>query len=316
LKISTIDFQTAIHNAVLQLKNPPSKPRLFSLSVKKKYNGFTILDLYVNSFPHVRSDFWNDKIKSGNLTVDNQVVAINYQLKAGQITQHSVPPKQEPSINTNIELVDCTDDYWVINKPSPLPIHAGGRYQNHTLTELLKKAFPQLSIHIINRLDANTTGLVLIALNKNSAQDFNLQFKNRKVTKTYLALVEGIPLQSKFSSNKSISTEKTAAGGREIGVGKASLTTFELQSKFKDLTLLKVTPSSGRTNQIRLHLSNEGLPIKGDLGYKNPEYFKNHPLTYPTDSLFLHSWKLRFIYKGKETIHIAPPNEKWLEYLT
>ena len=83
----------------------------------------------------------------------------------------------------------------------------------------------------------------------------------------------------------------------------------------KKNALLQVTPHSGRTNQIRLHLAGLNLPIVGDLGYKNPEYFNDNPLTYPTDSLYLHSWKLTFTDNEKVVNYLAPPNQKWFNYL-
>jgi 23S rRNA pseudouridine1911/1915/1917 synthase len=275
------------------------------------------LDLYAESFPHLEREYWKTKIETGNLLLDGKKTTPNQKVKAGQITQHSVPPKDEPQVSFEIELIAATDDYWVINKPSPLPVHAGGRYQNNTLTHLLKTAFPDQGIHLINRLDANTTGIVLVALNKETAQILGKQFENREVTKTYLALVEGIPKNEQFQSTKSISKTKTPAGGRKLEEGHESNTDFEILKTYGDKTLLKVTPHSGRTNQIRLHLAGLGLPIVGDLGYKNPEYFENNPLTYPDDSLFLHAWKLQIKDSStKEMVKFeAEINQKWKNYL-
>ena len=314
--ISQRDFQNSISNAAQILAKPNSEPRTFTLSVKKRFDGFTILDLYTNSFPHVERLYWKAKIDSGNLILDGKTTAPSQKVKAGQITQHSVPPKEEPPVSFEIELITATNDYWVLSKPSPLPVHAGGRYQNNTLTHVLKTAFPDQNIHLINRLDANTTGIVLMALNKETAQKLGKQFENREVTKTYLALVEGVPKNHQFQSSKPISKTKTPAGGRKLEEGFESNTDFEILKTFENKTLLKVTPHSGRTNQIRLHLADLGLPIVGDLGYKNPEYFENNPLTYPEDSLFLHAWKLRFRKpQEQENVQVEiTPGKKWDAY--
>jgi 23S rRNA pseudouridine1911/1915/1917 synthase len=273
--------------------------------------------MYATAFPHVDESFWKSKIKSGNLRVDGKVVNPDDLVKGGQITQHSVPPKAEPKVSFNIELLLTTDDYWVVKKTSPLPVHAGGRYENNTLTNILKTAFPNKSIHLINRLDANTTGIVLVALNKKVANSLSKQFENRVVLKTYLALVEGVPKTTLFKSLKAVGKLKTNAGARVLSEGYESSTDFEVLKTFKNKTLLKVTPHSGRTNQIRLHLAGLGLPIVGDLGYKNSEYFKKNPLTYPEDTLFLHAWKLQFYDPTSEKIIevVCELGEKWGEYI-
>ena len=82
-------------------------------------------------------------------------------------------------------------------------------------------------------------------------------------------------------------------------------------------SLLKVNPHSGRTNQIRLHFAVLGLPIIGDLGYKNSKYFENNPLTYPDDSLFLHAWRLEFtdVDLVKKVRFEVEVNVKWNPYL-
>jgi 23S rRNA pseudouridine1911/1915/1917 synthase len=314
--ISIIDFQTAISIGHQKIQKKPKTPRTFTLSIKKKYDGYTLLDVYTHSFSHVDSEFWKEKIKSRNLTVDGKSAEIHQIVRAGQITQHTTPYKPEPKVNSNIQLIHATDHFWIINKPAPLPVHAGGRYLNNTLKSLLNTSFPELDFYLINRLDANTTGLVLIALNKETAQNLNKQFQNQTVRKSYLALIEGIPINNTFSSSKAIGINKTPGGGRKIEAGKNSFTEFEILNRFTDVSLLHVTPHSGRTNQIRLHLADINLPIVGDVGYKNSQYFEKNPLTYDEDCLFLHSWKLRFIdpLSNIEIEFEAPTNKKWATY--
>lgn len=315
--ISNTDFKSAILSGYQKINSIPPTPRVFTLSVKKKFDGFQLINVYCQSFSHVDKTFWENKINTGNLTLDGKKVSPDHIVRAGQITQHTSPYKPEPPISYDLNLIHANNEFWVINKPSPLPVHAGGRYLNHTLKKLLETSFPKQQFHLINRLDANTTGLVLVALNKQIAQNLNEQFQKQQVTKTYLALVEGTPEKNQFSSTKSIGKEKTPAGGRKIEAGKDSFTEFKIQNKFNDKTLLEVTPHSGRTNQIRLHLADIGLPIVGDLGYKNPAYFDQKPLTYDQDTLFLHSWKLKFKSPSSEIEFEfeAPINTKWTPYI-
>ena len=316
--IAPEDFKKALTSLPQLVSEKNKAPKVFKLSVKKKFDGFSLLELYTQSFPHVDRNFWLQKIESGNIQVDQKPGKVDQILRAGQITQHSVPARPEPEVNWEIKLLLATQDYWVLSKPSPLPVHAGGRYLYNTLTAGLKMAFPNQSFHLINRLDANTTGIVLVALNKSTATLLSKQFEKREVHKTYLAVVEGHPIENTFSSQKGISKEKTPAGGRQLVEDSESKTDFKFIKDFTSESLLEVIPHSGHTNQIRLHLAGLGLPIKGDLGYKTPAYFESHPLTYPKDSLFLHAWKLQF----RDPVSNAPikvkahPNKKWDDYLS
>ena len=311
--MTPFEFSTVIQKYWKIIQSNPIKEKTYRLYIKKKHEGLSLLEVYCQNFPHIPASHWAAKISSGNLLLNGFKSTRNTVVKAGNITTHTEKPTPEPTVNIKIDLLYANSHLWVLNKPAPLPVHAGGRYHKNTLVNLLKTAFPLKNIHLINRLDANTTGLILIALDQETARHLSQQFENRSITKTYLALVEGKPVEKKFNSSASISKEKTASGGRTIQSGFKANTDFELLQEFENTSLLKVIPSSGRTNQIRLHLANIHLPIVGDLGYKNPKYFDNNPLTYPTDSLFLHAWKLKFIHpnNGKEIKIKAPLNEKW-----
>ena len=232
----------------------------------------------------------------------------------GNIIEHQSEPQVEPEVSSDIELIYLDQEVLVINKPAPLPMHPSGRFNKNSLIEILKIAFPNEDFKIIHRLDANTTGIVVLAREVSVVASIVEQFENREVKKEYLALVEGVPAENKFSSKEKISIEKTASGSRELkNDGVEAHTEFEVVERRiqNNETLLRVIPLSGRTNQIRLHLVDLGYPIIGDIGYKEPDYFKNNPLTYPTDCLCLHAWKLTFKLKGKVMNFRAPVPSKF-----
>ncbi len=291
------DFQQAIYNVTTPLRGSIPQPIVYRLSVKQKFDGLTIIEFYCQAIPRFDKDHWIDKVKNGNMTVNGKTVTVDYCVKTGEITQHSTPPVTEPHASNEVKLIYEDDDFIVLDKPAPLPMHPCGRFARNSLGEFLKLAFPTTEYKIIHRIDGSTTGIVVLGKSKETTQFIAEQFEKKTVQKTYLALVEGVIKETTFSSTLTISKDKTKSGGRKISTdGNVASTNFEVLERREKHTLLKVTPLSGRTNQIRLHLAGSGHPIVGDLGYKNPTYFDTHPLIYPEDCLCLHAWKLSFIH--------------------
>jgi 23S rRNA pseudouridine1911/1915/1917 synthase len=271
--------------------------------------------MYSELFPHLSKEKWAQKIESGKITVNHEKATSHLILKAGWITQHYVNNKIEPWINTDIKLVYEDEDILVINKPSPLPIHPAGRFYKNSLTELLKLAFPSNNYKIVHRIDANTTGLLLLAKHKEIAHQLIKQFENQTIKKEYIALVEGIVQSDSFIIDRHISKHKTLAGSRELDLeGINAQTEITVLNRYEHTTLLSIKPKSGRTNQIRLHLASIHHPIVGDYGYIDQNYFKNNPMTYPDDCLFLHAHLLTLKINGKEMNFKADVPDKFKSY--
>jgi RluA family pseudouridine synthase len=311
-------FETNIQNHTNPLPGSIPKTIYYKLSVKLKNEGLTILELYSNSFPKVDKQVWIDKIENGLLTVNGQKCKTNLVIKAGWLTENIAQNKTEPSVSNQLKLIYEDDNIIVLNKPSPLPMHPSGRFNRNTLTNFLKLAFPNQTLKIVHRLDANTTGAIILAKDSETAAELGTQFQNNTVKKEYLALVEGIIEKDTFVVREKISKTKTASGGREVndsGLDSETKLTVLDRNTENNTTLLKVEPKNGRTNQIRLHLASINHPIVGDLGYKNSDYFENNPLTYPKDSLFLHAHKIKVFVNNTETQFIAEIPKKFLKQL-
>jgi len=180
--------------------------------------------------------------------------------------------------NTNFEVLCETDDFIVVNKPAPLLVHPCVPGNPPTLLDGVKDLLAYdiangARLSIINRLDRETSGVVIIAKNKPTARQFGIAMQEHKITKEYLALVHGTPKEKNFEVNVPIlragEVEESKIWVKQIAHpdGKSSITKFELIEKLERFSLLKAIPETGRMHQIRVHSLHVNLPIVGDKIY-------------------------------------------------
>ena len=249
-------------------------------------------------------------LKSGLVAVNGKVLVASYRVKAGDAVTVTVPPP-EPSellpepLPLNIVFEDR--DLLVVNKPPGLVVHPGAGHRRGTLLNALLHHCPHLAEigevsrpGLVHRLDKDTSGLLVVAKTELAHQALVHQFQAREVTKRYLALVWGRLLALEGQIDREVGRHPTAR--RKMSAhprrGKAALTLWRVLKEFAGpLTLVELTPQTGRTHQLRVHLAAEGHPVLGDAIYgggvsRLKGHLKLKGLAPLVRRQLLHAWQL------------------------
>lgn len=216
--------------------------------------------------------------KSGGIKVNGENVTVRYILKNSDIltlTIDDTPSENIEKVNIELYVLYEDDDILVVNKPLGMPTHPSQGHHNDTLANAVMYRYrdTDFTFRAITRLDGDTTGVVLIARNALSAQRLSDYLQKGSIKKEYAAVVLGIPSPQKGVIDAPISRCENSVIKRKISAdGKDSVTRYEVDFIRNDgkYSLVKAFPVTGRTHQIRLHLSHIGYPIFGDFLYGEP----------------------------------------------
>jgi len=226
--------------------------------------GKTVLDFFDERFPYAGRNIWLDRIDRGWILDNGRPVSYADILQENRELHHYSPKVKEPAVASNIRVLDETVDWLAVYKPAPLPMHQGGRYYKNTLLYMLKERGYE-NLKMVHRLDAVTSGVVLLAKHKESAKKLRAAFEEGNVRKVYHAVVAG-EVTNEFTVDAPIRRKRgfVFECGEGLHGAKPAITKFSPEKVVDGKTIVRCEPVTGRTHQIRLHLKHAGFPIFDD----------------------------------------------------
>lgn len=230
------------------------------------------------------------------------------EVKFLQEEKKEVPAKKEPDVP--IQIIHTDGHFLVLNKPAGLLVHEPDHdNQEFTIVDWLLKHHKEIANigaidrpGIVHRLDKDTSGVILIARTNFGHTQFTKMFDEKKIQKTYHAIVQGHPpasgiIDAPIGRNK-FNRTKMAVAPDITGPAREAISHYKVLEYFDDAALIEVKPITGRTHQIRVHLASIGHPILGDKVYGAPSKLIKRQA--------LHACSVSFEFNGKDYIFSAP----------
>lgn len=251
-------------------------------------------------------------IKEGNVFVNDQSVKSNYKVKVDDLVRFIIPESVEPDIPAQdipLDIIYEDHDFLIINKPKNMVVHpAPGHYEGTIVNAIMFHCKNELSgingvmrPGIVHRIDKDTTGSLIICKNDDAHNYIAAQLKEHSITRRYRAIVHGVIKEEEGIVDAPIGRHPTDRKKMAINEknGKHAITHYRVLERFANYTYIECELETGRTHQIRVHLSSIGHPLLGDQVYckaKTP---------YKLEGQTLHAMTIGFMH---------PTTKKYVEY--
>ena len=287
------------------------------IKVKAGDDGMRLNRWFLKYYPGLSLGKFNKLLRTKQIKVDGAKAEASLKVKEGQ--EIRIPPLDaEKVVSTNVGISDKDKEFIrslviyenenmiILNKPAGLAVQGGTNTKRHIDGMLSGLATEQDETpKLVHRIDKETSGVLVLARNRKEAEILTLAFKEKKLNKTYLALVRGVPKLREGDIKAPL--EKVGEKMKVLAEGKKAITKYRVIDTIGDnFALVEASPITGRTHQIRAHMEYIGCPIVGDDKYfgNKREHLKNF-----ANKLFLHAYKIDLsgIYNKKLVVSAPVP---------
>jgi 23S rRNA pseudouridine1911/1915/1917 synthase len=308
-----------------ELAEIPLLAKVFDFSVSRKAHGSRLDAFVVKQLPDLSRSLIQKSVESGKVTVNGVPAKSSYKVRAGdRICVESPDPPHAAPIPEDIPLdVIYEDEYLaLVNKPYDMVVHPAKGHWTGTLANALAFRFAKLSRAggdyrpgIVHRLDRDTSGVILVAKEERTHRELSAQFEQRKIFKEYTALTAGVPDRDSDYIERRIGHHprdrvKMIATDDEEG-SKEACSFYEVLERFRGYGLCRISPRTGRTHQIRVHLASIHCPVLADKVYSGRDCVRLSDLvpgleTEADEELLtrqaLHASRLRFFHPRRQQV--------------
>lgn len=243
---------------------------VFEKEINNRFAGLRLDAYLAEKYTYHTRNQWQKKISDGRVLLNGKPAKSSTKIPRDSSLSYDIGDYQELPVNENYSVLLDDEAMLVINKPPNIPVHTSGKYFNNTLIKLLRRDFPDTRLDLVNRLDRETSGIILLAKTASARKNLGDQFRFKRVRKTYITYVFGEPKEDHFTVNAPIAEDVSTVVRIRMGVDARGLpaeTAFEVVARKNGFAKLLCYPITGRTNQIRVHLAHIGHPVVGDKLY-------------------------------------------------
>ncbi|WP_343128033.1 RluA family pseudouridine synthase [Buchnera aphidicola (Takecallis taiwana)] len=304
------------HNLNIKINNDTTNQRIDNFIHKK--------------FQKIPKNILYAMLRTGYIKINTKKVKPYYKIQTGDILSYSnriiLKKNNKTVINTIIKkkfysyILFEDKDLLIINKPTGLAVHSGSglKFGVIEIFRLLEANYKILEL--VHRIDRHTSGVLILSKKKSVLKNLHQQFQEKKIYKSYTAIVHGVLETEKQHISIPLTKGKLTNGQKIIitnPLGKASLSIFKVKKRFKKHTLVEIIPKTGRTHQIRVHAAYIGHPIVFDSIYGNTELDNKIHLNNYNKKILLHASKIAFYHpRNYQKYYIyAPIANRFIEFL-